>query len=177
MFQREQSDAAEPWSMFWYDPTVSGAFWDGLPLDHYFDNALNQFVSMRSSWTDQHALYVAMKAGHLQNHENHNDLDVGNFVLDALGTRWAGELGSGDYRSINYFSNDTQGSDRWLYYRKGTPGQNTICIDLSNQNVQAAPTVNYGSSKTKQESSTVFTAPSDSVAYWTTDMTSAYFGA
>ena len=177
LFQREQSDAAEPWSMFWYDPTVSGAFWDGLPLDHYFDNALNQFVSMRSSWTDQHALYVAMKAGHLQNHENHNDLDVGDFVLDALGTRWAGELGSGDYRSINYFSNDTQGSDRWLYYRKGTPGQNTICIDLSNQNVQAAPTVNYGSSKTKQESSTVFTAPSDSAAYWTTDMTSAYFGA
>ena len=116
-----------------------------------------------------------MKAGHLQNHENHNDLDVGNFVLDALGTRWAGELGSGDYGSTNYFSNDTQGSDRWLYYRKATQGQNTINIDEANQNVLAAPTVKYASSQTTQGSSTVFTVPSDSTAFWTTDMNSAYF--
>jgi hypothetical protein len=177
LFQREQSDAADPWTMFWYDPTVSGAFWDGLPLDHYFDNAFDQWVSMRSSWTDQHALYVAMKAGHLQNYQTHNDLDVGDFVLDALGTRWAGELGSGDYKSINYFSNDTQGSDRWLYYPKATQGQNTININEANQNVLATPTVNYGSSNTTQGSSTVFTVPSNSTAFWTTDMTSAYFSA
>jgi hypothetical protein len=177
LFQREQPDAADPSSMFWYDPTVSGAFWDGQPLDHYFNNALDQWVSMRSSWTDQHALYVAMKAGQLQNHQTHNDLDIGDFVLDALGTRWAGELGSGDYRSINYFSNDTQNSDRWLYYRKATMGQNTININEANQNVLAAPTVNYNSSQTTQGSSTVFTVPSDSTAFWTTDMTSAYFNA
>jgi hypothetical protein len=177
LFQREQFDAADPWSMFWYDPTVSGAFWDGQALDHYFNFTFDQWVSMRSSWTDQHALYVAMKAGSNQNHQTHNDLDVGDFVLDALGTRWAGELGSGDYTSINYFSNDTQDSDRWLYYRKATQGQNTININEANQNVLAAPTVNYGSSQTTQGSSTVFTVPSNSTAFWTTDMTSAYFNA
>lgn len=178
LFQREQPDAADPSSMFWYNPTVSGAFWDGLPLDHNFDNAFDQWVSMRSSWTDQHALYVAMKAGRLQNHQTHNDLDVGDFVLDALGTRWAGELGSGDYTSINYFSNDTQSSDRWLYYRKSTPGQNTITLEEKNQNVSAAPTViNYGSSQTAQGSSTVLTVSSDSTAFWIADMTSAYFTA
>ncbi|CAE7102255.1 unnamed protein product, partial [Rhizoctonia solani] len=37
LFQRDRDDAPEPWSMFWYDPSVSGAFWDGMPLDHYFD--------------------------------------------------------------------------------------------------------------------------------------------
>jgi hypothetical protein len=177
LFQREQSDAADPSSMFWYDPTVSGAFWDSQPLDHYFDNTFDQWVSMRSSWTDQNALYVAMKAGKLQGHQTHNDLDVGDFVLDALGTRWAGELGSGDYTAINYFSNDTQGSDRWLYYRKATQGQNTININEANQNVLAAPVVNYGSSQTTQGSSTVFTVPSNSTAFWTTDMTTAYFSA
>ena len=177
LFQREQSDAADPSSMFWYDPTVSGAFWDSLALDHYFDNTFDQWVSMRSSWTDQTALYVAMKAGRLQGHQTHNDLDVGDFVLDALGTRWAGELGSGDYTAINYFSNDTQGSDRWLYYRKATQGQNTININEANQNVLAAPVVNYGSSQTTQGSSTVFTVPSNSTAFWTTDMTTAYFSA
>ena len=177
LFQREQSVAADPLSMFWYDPSVTGAFWDGLPLDHCFNNTLDQWVSMRSSWTDQHALYVAMKAGQLQNHQTHNDLDVGDFVLDALGTRWAGELGSGDYTSINYFSNDSQRSDRWLYYRKATQGQNTISINEANQNVLATPTVRYGSSETTQGSSTVFTVPNNSTAFWTTDMTSAYFNA
>ncbi|KAF9270054.1 hypothetical protein L218DRAFT_849595 [Marasmius fiardii PR-910] len=175
LFQREQHDAAEPWSMFWYDPTVSGAFWDGRALDAFFNNDLTQWVSMRSSWTDLNALYVGMKAGMNQKHETHNDLDVGDFVLDALGTRWAGEFGSGDYRAANYFSNDTQQSVRWLWYRKMTEGQNTILVNKANQKVEAAPKLlKQGSSPTTQGSSTVFTVPDDSTAFWTVDMTSAY---
>ncbi|KAG5653353.1 hypothetical protein H0H81_000975 [Sphagnurus paluster] len=176
LFQREQQDAAEPWSMFWYNPTVSGAFWDGTPLDHFFDNGLDQWASMRSSWTDSQALYVAIKAGKLQGLQTHNDLDAGDFVLDALGTRWAGELGSGDYLSPDYFSNDTQNSVRWLYYRKMTEGQNTILVNQANQNVLAAPTVQHDTSGTVQGSSTVLNVPKDSTAYWYADLTSAYFG-
>ncbi|PPQ64475.1 hypothetical protein CVT26_002014 [Gymnopilus dilepis] len=175
LHQRDRPDAAEPWSMFWYDPTVSGAFWDGTPLDHFFDNQTDQWASMRSSWTDQDAVFVAIKAGTLQGHQTHNDLDCGDFVLDALGTRWAGELGSGDYLSPNYFSNDTQISDRWKYYRKMTEGQNTILINKSNQNVLAKPTVKHDSSQTAQGASTVFNVPSDSTAYWVADLSSAYF--
>jgi hypothetical protein len=107
LFQRDQHDSADPWSMFWYNPQVSGAFWDGLPLDYAFDNSTDQWMSMRSSWTDGNALFVGIKAGTLQGHQTHNDLDVGDFVLDALGTRWAGELGDGDYLSPYYFSNDS----------------------------------------------------------------------
>jgi len=175
LFQREQHDAAEPWSMFWYNPTVSGAFWDGAALDQFFDNGLDQWASMRSSWTDSKALYVAVKAGKNQGHQTHNDLDAGDFVLDALGTRWAGELGSGDYLSPHYFSSDAQDSDRWKYYRKMTEGQNTILINQSNQNVLAAPTVKHESSGTAQGSSTVLNIPNDSTAYWTSDLSSAYF--
>ncbi|KAL5534002.1 hypothetical protein ACEPAG_462 [Sanghuangporus baumii] len=176
LFQRDMPDAAEPWSMFWYDPTISGAFWNGMPLDHYFDNHTDQWVSMRSSWTDRDALFVAMKAGMLQGHQTHNDLDVGDFVLDALGTRWAGELGSGNYLSLNYFSNDTQESDRWRYYRKMTIGQNCIVVNHENQNVAATPSVsNYGSSGTVQGSSTVIDIPDDSTAFWVADLASAYF--
>jgi hypothetical protein len=175
LFQREQWDAAEPTAMFWYDPTVSGAFWDGQPLDAVFDNSTDQWVSMRSSWTDFNALYVAMKAGTLQGHQTHNDLDCGDFVLDAQGQRWFGELGSGDYNSIGYFSNDTQGSDRWLYYRKMTEGQNTILVNQANQNVLAQPTIQFGSSGTEQGSSTVFDVPNNSTAFFTADLSSAYF--
>jgi hypothetical protein len=177
LFQREQADAAEPWSMFWYDPTVSGAFWDGAPLDTFFDNGSDQWASMRSSWTDQHALFLAMKAGMNQGHQTHNDLDAGDFVLDALGTRWAGELGSGDYLSPEYFNSDAQNATRWEYYRKMTEGQNTILINKSNQNVLAAPTVQHGSSNTTQGSSTVINIPSDSTAFWVADLSSAYFDA
>ncbi|KAH0838176.1 chondroitin AC/alginate lyase [Lanmaoa asiatica] len=175
LFQRDQIDAPDPWSMFWYDPTVSGAFWDGLALDHIFDNSTDQWASMRSSWTDENALFVAMKAGTLQGHQTHNDLDCGDFVFDALGSRWFGELGDGNYVAEGYFSSDAQDSERWLYYRKRTEGQNTILVDAANQNVLAAPTVNFDSSGTVQGSSTVFQVPSKSTAYFTANLASAYF--
>jgi len=178
LFQREQHDAPEPWSMFWYNPSVSGAFWDGQPLDHFFDNGLDQWASMRSSWTDNGGLYAAIKAGQNAGHQTHNDLDAGDFVLDAMGTRWAGELGSSDYNSPNYFNSGDQDADRWKYYRKMTEGQNTILINQANQNVAAAPTIiKSESSGTAQGSSTVFDVPSDSTAYWVADLSSAYFGA
>jgi len=176
LFQREMHDAPDPWSMFWYNPAVAGAFWDNAPLDHFFDDALDQWASMRSSWTDNSALFVAIKAGKLQGFQAHNDLDCGDFVLDALGTRWAGELGNGDYRSTGYFAGDTQDSQRWLYYRKRTEGQNTIVVNKQNQIVSAAPTVKHDSSNTAQGSSTVVDIPSDSNVYWTADITSAYAG-
>lgn len=175
LFQRDQADAPDPWTMFWYDPTVTGAFWDGLALDHFFNNNTDQWGSMRSSWTDENALFVAIKAGTLQGHQTHNDLDCGDFVMDALGTRWFGELGDGDYLSYGYFESDAQDSPRWLYYRKRTEGQNTILVGGENQNVLAAPTIQYDSSGTAQGSSTVFNVPSGSNAYFIGDLASAYF--
>jgi Heparinase II/III-like protein len=175
LYQRDMFDASEPWSMFWYDPAASGAFWDNLSLDYFFDNQLDQWASMRSSWTDVNALYVAMKAGLLLGHQTHNDLDCGDFVLDAMGTRWAGELGSGDYLSTGYFSTDAQDSQRWLYYRKRTEGQNSVLVNGQNQLVTATPTIRYDSSNTTQPGgTTVFTIPNGSAAFFTADLTSAY---
>ncbi|KAJ7929313.1 chondroitin AC/alginate lyase, partial [Mycena leptocephala] len=163
LFQRDQYDAAEPWSMFWYNPNVAGAFWDGKPLD--------------ITWTDVNGLYVAIKAGMLLYHQTHNDLDCGDFVLDALGTRWAGELGSANYRSPGYFTSAAQDGDRWKYYRKMTEGQNTILVNKANQNLNAAPTIKFDTSNTTQGPTTVNVVDQDSTAFFTTDMTSAYFDA
>jgi len=115
-----------------------------------------------------------MKAGMNLGHQNHNDLDCGDFVLDALGTRWAGELGSGDYNAPNYFVGELQTDPRWTYYRKMTEGQNTIVINKANQNVGAAPTVQHDTSNTTQGPTTVLEVDSDSTAYFTADLTSAY---
>lgn len=104
LFQRDRGDAPEPMSMLYYDPQVTGQFWNGLELDHHFSNTTDGWASMRSSWTDNNAVYVAIKAGALLGHQTHGDLDAGTFVLDAMGQRWAGELGNGDYLSTGYVS-------------------------------------------------------------------------
>ncbi|KAI5475736.1 heparinase II/III family protein [Pseudohyphozyma bogoriensis] len=175
LFQRDRGDAPEPMSMIFYDPQVSGDFWDGLELDHHFDNTTDGWVSMRSSWTTTQGMYVAMKAGALLNHQTHGDLDVGDFVLDALGQRWAGELGSADYLGLNYFSNETQGSERWYYFRKRTEGQNTLASlsKSENQNVSTVPTTTFDTTGDVQ-TALDYTAPNSSTAFFTADMETAY---
>ncbi|CAE6455040.1 unnamed protein product [Rhizoctonia solani] len=176
LFQRDRPDAGEPWSMFWYDPSANSAFWDGMPLDHYFDNDLDQWAAMRSSWTDNNAVYVGIKAGKHVGHQTHGDLDAGTFVLDAMGQRWAGELGNGDYLSDGYFSSEGQDSRRWLYYRKRTEGQNTLVVNNDNQNVWAQPSIRYDSTGDKQGPNTDYTAGRQSTAFFIADLTSTYNG-
>lgn len=112
LFQRDRGDAPEPMSMLFYDPQVSGEFWDGLALDHHFDNITDGWVSMRSSWTDTEGTYAAMKSGAIAGHQTHGDIDAGDFVLDAIGQRWAGELGSGNYLADGYFNSEAQNAQR-----------------------------------------------------------------
>ncbi|KAG8920148.1 hypothetical protein FRC02_001140 [Tulasnella sp. 418] len=177
LFQRDRPDShGDPWAIFWYDPAVTGAWWNGLQLDHYFDDPLDVWTSMRSSWTDNTGLYVAMKAGNHTGHQAHGNLDAGDFVIDAMGVRWAGELGSGDYLADGYFSGEDQASERWLYYRTRTEGQNTLVLGHQNQVVSANTPSKFESSGTAQGSSTVFDVPGDSTAYFTTDLTATYSG-
>ena len=77
LFQRDRADAqSDPLSMFWYDTSSKGGFWNGLALDKFFDYGQGSWVSMRSSWTDMTGTYVAMKASNLTGHQTHGDLDL-----------------------------------------------------------------------------------------------------
>lgn len=176
LYQRDRYDSAEPWSMFWYNPSYSGAWWDGMPLDGYFNYWDDEWAASRDQWTNTNGLYWAMKSGNLQGHQTHGDVDFGDFVIDALGQRWAGELGSGQYLSERYFYSEAQNSERWLYYRKATEGQNTILYNYANQNVEANATSNFGTTGEAQGAAPGFTVPSGSSAFFTTDLTQAYNG-
>jgi hypothetical protein len=79
-------------------------------------------VTMRSSWQDDQGIFVAMKAG--DNQAGYAHLDLGTFVLDAQGQRWAVDLGPDDYNLPDYF-----GPGRWDYYRTGAEGHNTLVIN------------------------------------------------
>lgn len=174
LYQRDHYDSPEPWSMFWYDPAVTGAWWDGLAIDNHFSTQSGEWASARTSWTDDSGSYWAMKAGLLTGHQTHGDLDIGDFVYDAMGQRWFGELGSGQYLSTGYFLSEAQDAQRWLYYEKRTDGQNTLYIDYQNQNVGATPSTNYGSTGTSQGAAPSFNVTNDDSAFFTVDMTSAY---
>jgi hypothetical protein len=87
-------------------------------------------VAIRSAWDDPQALFVACKGG--DNRVNHGHFDLGTFVLDALGQRWALDLGPDDYNLPGYF-----GSQRWSYFRNNTHSHNTVVIDGRNQNLAA----------------------------------------
>lgn len=159
--------------MTFYNPDVSGDWWYNLALDHHFNNPNDDWVSMRSSWTNTSGLYVGMKAGNNSGHQNHNDLDAGDFVIEALGERWAGELCQDNYLSQGYFQGDVQDQNRWLYYRCRTEGQNTLLMGAQNQNLEISPPTNYDTTG-DQQSSLDYSVGSNSAVYWWTDMTEAY---
>jgi hypothetical protein len=85
----------------------------------------------RSSWTDPRATFVGVKAGSPS--ASHGQMDVGSFVLDADGVRWAVDLGAEGYhgiesRGMNLWSR-AQDSDRWTIFRQSNHGHNTLVID------------------------------------------------
>jgi Heparinase II/III-like protein len=84
----------------------------------------------RSAWDDPNALYLAVKGG--DNKGPHADLDLGTFVLDAGGVRWASDLGLDDYDLPGYL-----GRQRWSYYRTRTEAHNTLLVDDQNQDLRA----------------------------------------
>jgi len=85
----------------------------------------------RSSWTDPKATFVGLKAGSPSG--PHGQMDIGSFVLDADGVRWAIDLGAEGYhgiesRGMNLW-NAAQDSDRWTIFRQSNSGHNTLVID------------------------------------------------
>ncbi|PWN36949.1 uncharacterized protein FA14DRAFT_159220 [Meira miltonrushii] len=174
LFQRDRADAPDPLSMFWYDTRTKGGFWNGQALDQYFNNDAGTWGSMRSSWTDFSGTYVAMKSSNATGHQTHGDLDAGDFVIDALGTRWAGEFGSANYLSTDYFKSEAQDAVRWEYYRKGTQGQNTIVLNKANQAASCKPVNTFLSTNTTQSGDITFTPASTDTALFVTDMSSCY---
>lgn len=113
----------------WFQPDRKAPAETGLPRDAYFRHV--ESASLRGNWTDRNAMFVAFKAG--DNAANHSNLDIGTFVLDAGGERFAVDLGPDDYSLPGYFSADR----RYGYYRMGTRGQNTVLIDGANQSAKA----------------------------------------
>ena len=89
----------------WFPAAAPAASPTPEPLDLRFRGPA-QLAFFRSAWDDPRALFVGLKAG--GNSVNHAHLDLGSFVLEADGVRWAVDLGPDDYNLPAYF-----GAKRW----------------------------------------------------------------
>jgi len=83
-------------------------------------------------------LFVGVKAGY--NQVNHGHLDLGNFELDALGVRWARDLGSDNYNLPGYWDG-RRGGRRWSYYRLNSKSHNIPLLGGENQDAYAKSSV------------------------------------
>ncbi len=115
--------------LLWLDPAGPPARPPApAPLDAVFRRIHVAFF--RGAWEDPAATYVGFKGG--DNKASHGHLDLGTFVIDALGERWASDLGPDDYNLPGYF-----GGQRWDYYRMRTESHNTITFGNANQGIDA----------------------------------------
>jgi hypothetical protein len=127
IFAWYERGVAEPTVLdtLWFQGGGTGPKSAGLPLDKYFRGA--EVAVLRSDWESPKTLFLGFKAG--DNKANHSHLDLGSFVFDALGVRWAMDLGADNYNLPGYF-----GGGRRNYYRLRAEGHNTLVI-----NPDAAP--------------------------------------
>ncbi len=116
-------------SLLWYDrsyTTETADFSDESLYLSLNSDVGQEMVLMRSAYLDGNATFAGIKGGY--NFINHGDLDIGTFVFDSMGVRWAEELGPGSYDAPNYFLNTPAGG-RWKNYSKRAEGQNTLVIN------------------------------------------------
>lgn len=118
----ESHPRAHPFDLIWYQPLPQ--LLPALPACAYFRGA--ELVSMRTGWNDANAVFVAVKGGCGQN--DHAHLDLGSFVFDCAGVRWASDLGADNYDLPGYWDNGKDG-DRWKYFRLNNRSHNTLVLN------------------------------------------------
>jgi hypothetical protein len=125
----------------------------------------NPVALLRSSWTDPNAVFVGLKAG--SPGVNHGHMDVGSFVMEADGVRWAVDLGMQQYESLESRGvklwNREQDGQRWEIFRYHNLSHSTLAVDGQLQRVDGYAAI---------------TAHSDRAAFAcaTTDLSAVYAG-
>ncbi|WP_282162347.1 heparinase II/III domain-containing protein [Ulvibacterium marinum] len=110
--------------------------------NQYIAHGTTPIAIYRSSWSDS-ALYLGIKAGSPS--ANHAHMDIGSFVFEKHGIRWASDLGLQGYHSLESLGlgiwKKDRGSDRWKVFRNNVFSHNTLVVNDSLQNPEAFATI------------------------------------
>ncbi|QHV93651.1 heparinase II/III domain-containing protein [Spirosoma endbachense] len=103
---------------------------------------------MRTSWSDPNAIYVATKGGSAST--NHAHMDIGSFIMEADGVRWAMDFGMQNYETLESKGvdlwNGKQNSQRWQVFRYNNFVHNTLTINDQLQRVEGKAPITGSSS-------------------------------
>jgi len=108
--------------LLWYDPQSRNGGPEASDVATYWRGV--EAVSLRTSWNDPNASWIAFKGDTPS--VNHGQADLGTFVMEMLGERWAVDLGADNYNLPGYFDRRTR---RWHFYRNRAEGHNTLVIN------------------------------------------------
>jgi len=133
--------------LLWFDDSAKAFDPAALPPDKHFRKV--DCASMRSAWGDPNALALGIQAGSNHNLRMHRHLDLGSFILEADGVRWAADSGS----ERETYMRHKHRNPRWYYYRVRAEGHNTLVINPTREADQdpaaAAPITRFESSSTR----------------------------
>ncbi|NQU54891.1 MAG: heparinase II/III family protein [Bacteroidetes bacterium] len=116
-----------------------------IPLDKisepeskvYLAQGKNPICLMRTSWSDPNAVFLGYKTGAAS--VNHAHMDIGSFVMEADGIRWAMDFGSQNYESLESkgmsIFGRTQDAVRWTIFRLNNYAHSTLTFNNELQKV------------------------------------------
>ena len=169
---RYQDGRMAVFQALWYNPKGTDADFAKTPLAQKFAG-IQDVCTMRTAWNDPNAAFLGFKGGY--NRANHGHLDIGSFVYEVNGVRWASDLGMENYNLPGFF-----GGQRWSYFRTNNRSHNTLLIGDELQNLEADCKIThfaYGTGKLRFRGAGIRVSPNDGVvASAAVDMTDAYKG-
>lgn len=126
-------DRMLPFTLLWAAPAVE------IPAPaqlHWQGDGPTPVAMHRNGWAPYNT-FAAIKGG--SPGTNHAHMDIGSFVIDMRGVRWAVDLGMQDYHSLESKGiglwNKKQDSQRWTVFRLNNMSHNTLVVDGQLQRV------------------------------------------
>lgn len=141
-----------PFAMFYLGKLPENGS-NNLPLAYFSGATSTVPISMHRSDSTNNAVYLGMKGGSPS--APHGHMDVGSFLIEADGFRWAADLGMENYHKFESNGvelwNSRQGSGRWQIFRLGPASHNIFLIDGQEQLVKGkAPITEFKDAKNGQ---------------------------
>ncbi|WP_164974260.1 heparinase II/III domain-containing protein [Filimonas effusa] len=103
----------------------------------------NPVALMHASWQSTWDLYVGFKGGTAGT--SHAHMDIGSFVMDALGVRWSADLGMQGYEAMESKGlkiwDMVQNSDRWKVFRYNNFSHSTLTVNNALQHMKGRATI------------------------------------
>lgn len=116
-----KSGMLDVYGLLWYDSEINPEDF-AFDKDSYYCGA--EVVTMRERWKGDMETFVGFKGG--RSVAEHTHLDLGSFVFDSMGQRWAVDMGKDNYSLPGYWETTLA---RWKLFRMRAASHNTVVIN------------------------------------------------